>query len=813
MKDEEPETFEDLLRLQSEFLKNRDRPAARVIRTSHESYNFGENDEKEKNEKFTKKIIEEDDFFKDMKVVELSDQPLVPLEFKFDNVRGFPVASQRAISPERIAKHKTGSVEMESISQENAEKIKKMTADEIAEAQKEIRQLLSTSAMLKLKNKNISKNEEKNIYKNIVNINEEEIIELEYLGENIKISKKELKKLEWTEPGMPSENLAHRIEERKKNKEFDWLSPEAKNNLKFHNELYNITEWRKKIDATDVQLEDLRFDFNGLLCTSIKNETDKGETDKNETDKSETDKNETAKSETDKNESDISETDVDIDNLDDPLFYWRGLHHHGQDPDLPGYTLPELLYLAQSSSPSQRSLAISTLAAIFNQCRVICPAKNGGLAGFGFGLNRFMRYLLFKLQVPWKLRCCLNQRSLVSDAATLRAISSLLKPSTFLLVPKIYNKDIQELYNIAENDMIWYILSDLGVKLPCDGFEIKTWEDISDSPGALMLTDVVGGLACSGIVDKVLDVIDMFTENGYRGVEGVVTDGLRIITAVFERVQIWPKKRLKKLLLSLAKSFLQDELADGLDSNELSTVGAAYTLLIELLSICSKIFEFENIDDDWLIIITVTKNIIINISDIINTNVSSVISETVISETVISETVSLLKYISCAESFKVWISICNYIYKSNICLCNNIYNYLDISHIFSILLGGLCKWISFLNIKNRMIESIIILPIFCKFIKISLLISFKSVTAETVNFGYLSCICNLTKKLLISSKNIKNLLIICEIQKILIILASIKSNIYVLNNIGIKELLDICNIDIYFDIYIDIYNNINIDNI
>ena len=43
-----------------------------------------------------------------------------------------------------------------------------------------------------------------------------------------------------------------------------------------------------------------------------------------------------------------------------------GLHHHGEEPDRPGYTLEELLTLARSTYLQQRTMAFDTLANIIN---------------------------------------------------------------------------------------------------------------------------------------------------------------------------------------------------------------------------------------------------------------------------------------------------------------------------------------------------------------------------------------------------------------------------------------------------------------
>lgn len=47
-----------------------------------------------------------------------------------------------------------------------------------------------------------------------------------------------------------------------------------------------------------------------------------------------------------------------------------GLHHHGEDPTLPGYTLQELFILSRSKFTQQRVLAITVLG------KAIAKVKN-----------------------------------------------------------------------------------------------------------------------------------------------------------------------------------------------------------------------------------------------------------------------------------------------------------------------------------------------------------------------------------------------------------------------------------------------------
>ncbi|KAJ2076472.1 hypothetical protein H4R24_005675 [Coemansia sp. RSA 988] len=59
----------------------------------------------------------------------------------------------------------------------------------------------------------------------------------------------------------------------------------------------------------------------------------------------------------------LAEEDVDIPKS-------IGLHHHGEEPDKPGYTIPELLHLSRSTVPSQRAAAMSTLGCIIHNINV-----------------------------------------------------------------------------------------------------------------------------------------------------------------------------------------------------------------------------------------------------------------------------------------------------------------------------------------------------------------------------------------------------------------------------------------------------------
>lgn len=54
---------------------------------------------------------------------------------------------------------------------------------------------------------------------------------------------------------------------------------------------------------------------------------------------------------------------------DDSISMQKGLHHHGEEPERPGYSLQELLQLTRSSMQQQRCTALITLANIIEKSR------------------------------------------------------------------------------------------------------------------------------------------------------------------------------------------------------------------------------------------------------------------------------------------------------------------------------------------------------------------------------------------------------------------------------------------------------------
>lgn len=103
--------------------------------------------------------------------------------------------------------------------------------------------------------------------------------------------------------------------------------------------------------------------------------------------------------------------------IDDTVTPEKGLHHHGEEPERPGYSLQELLQLSRSSTQQQRCMALNTLANIMAKSRkgwydqALQPAPLPAL-------NEKNIFLL--------LRFSLDDSSVAVVTATLQALRSFL---------------------------------------------------------------------------------------------------------------------------------------------------------------------------------------------------------------------------------------------------------------------------------------------------------------------------------------------------------------------------------------------------
>eukprot|EP00920_Eleutheroschizon_duboscqi_P016467 GHVT01038930.1.p1 GENE.GHVT01038930.1~~GHVT01038930.1.p1 ORF type:complete len:1669 (-),score=136.28 GHVT01038930.1:2623-7629(-) len=137
-------------------------------------------------------------------------------------------------------------------------------------------------------------------------------------------------------------------------------------------------------------------------------------------------------------------------NGEDALECFRGLHHHGDEPGVSGYTLPELLHLAQSTVAGQQVLALSTLSNVLRNARLYVYVRRGTLspiiprqndtvlsnqvvsdgAAFGVGWPRWAAYVYGDLQLIWRTQTLvLKSTNINVQVAAMKVLAALFSPA------------------------------------------------------------------------------------------------------------------------------------------------------------------------------------------------------------------------------------------------------------------------------------------------------------------------------------------------------------------------------------------------
>lgn len=149
-------------------------------------------------------------------------------------------------------------------------------------------------------------------------------------------------------------------------------------------------DW-KDSGSSDTNLHNLRFDFEGLLCDNSNPEEKCRQ---------------------------------------DDLYFYKGLHHHSDEGEFEGYTVPELMHLSRSSNVSQRCIAIRTLGNIFVKIREYHSfnhqfgrSYHQYLLGYLFGIHRWYKYLTGDLSIHYLLLNMLFHESYASRTAEHSVIS------------------------------------------------------------------------------------------------------------------------------------------------------------------------------------------------------------------------------------------------------------------------------------------------------------------------------------------------------------------------------------------------------
>ncbi|OQV23039.1 putative RNA polymerase II-associated protein 1 [Hypsibius exemplaris] len=165
-----------------------------------------------------------------------------------------------------------------------------------------------------------------------------------------------------------------------------------------------------------------------------------------------------------------------------------GLHHHGDDPEKPGYTLDEIFTLLQSSSHPQKLWALGTLTAILHQAK---------LSVYDEYLEASLLGKMVQEDMILALRHLLDHGSVAIVSATLRTIEALL-------VNDVDEFMTDQLLILDRNPLFF----ELNPSDPDDADPDVGEEDLTDAQ--LMKTDIVKGFLRTSILKRFEFLLDAY---------------------------------------------------------------------------------------------------------------------------------------------------------------------------------------------------------------------------------------------------------------------------------------------------------------
>uniref|UniRef100_A0A3B0N8M6 RPAP1-like, N-terminal/RPAP1-like, C-terminal, putative n=1 Tax=Theileria annulata TaxID=5874 RepID=A0A3B0N8M6_THEAN len=183
--------------------------------------------------------------------------------------------------------------------------------------------------------------------------------------------------------------------------------------FKFNKNEFQKYEWmnppdsKTKEDKGQLQLHSLRFNFEGFLLSEYENS--------------------------------------------DHTTYESSLYNHGLDPDKPGYTLPEILHLSQSSFKPQVQVSMRTLPNILFRSYEEVKSTEGPKCFFGYDQYRWNNYINRDLDLLPKVGYYIYEYQLSLNILidSLRCLSILVFGDSAFWVPNNDNKEPDSLYSVG----------------------------------------------------------------------------------------------------------------------------------------------------------------------------------------------------------------------------------------------------------------------------------------------------------------------------------------------------------------------------
>ncbi|GAV08161.1 hypothetical protein RvY_17893-2 [Ramazzottius varieornatus] len=167
-----------------------------------------------------------------------------------------------------------------------------------------------------------------------------------------------------------------------------------------------------------------------------------------------------------------------------------GLHHHGADPEKPGYTLVEILTLLQSSSPPQKLWALKTFSAILHK------AKHSLYDEY---LSGSLLAKMVDEDMILPLRFLLDSTSLPLIAAALTALESLL-------VNDIDEFVMEEILTVDRDPYFFELCPEVTT-------DNETPDESEVLDAQLIKQDVVKGFLRTGILRRIEYLLHSFSDS------------------------------------------------------------------------------------------------------------------------------------------------------------------------------------------------------------------------------------------------------------------------------------------------------------
>ena len=158
-----------------------------------------------------------------------------------------------------------------------------------------------------------------------------------------------------------------------------------------------------------------------------------------------------------------------------------GLHHHGEEQEVPGYTVDELFMLSKSSNSQQKLMAVKTLA-------LIC--KNAKLGCFvGLEINVFQH--LIEKGLPILFRLVLDEQNIASICVAVQAFSLLLHSS--------HTENVLDVSTLCSTTRLRFV--------PMKPFSVKKTD--SKKPEDVIKIDLLKGLNQTNILIRLRYIIEV----------------------------------------------------------------------------------------------------------------------------------------------------------------------------------------------------------------------------------------------------------------------------------------------------------------